>query len=109
MKASGTSIIVSISVASAALCFGPLWWFIADGQAGGGTIPTASAVAFSVWLGWTWIATFVVAFWFARWRALWLLFLPPFALVWPAMWVFYGHACDLFGRCGSLFGLISRS
>lgn len=98
----------SIVVAAVAFFLGPLRWIIADTRFGGGTVPNADAVALSVWLGWLWVGTFVTALYFRGWRAVWLLFAAPFALLWPAMWIFVGHACDLLGRCGSLMGLISE-
>src|SRR5438477_281430 len=65
------------------------WWDVPDGQ----------SIALSIRLGWIWIAIFLGSLFFAKWRALWLLILAPFALYWPAMWIFVAHACDLLGRC----------
>jgi hypothetical protein len=88
-------ILGALIVALIAFCQGPLSWLL---FAGGGDVPNSSGIAISVWLGWTWIATFVAAICALRWRALWLLVAAPFALYWPGMWVFVAHACDLFGR-----------
>jgi hypothetical protein len=97
MKRPSWWIVVSIAVAVLAFYIGPLQWFIGNR---GNDIPSINAVARSVWLGWLWIGTFVAALYFRRWRALWLLFAAPFALYWPAMWIFVAHVCDLLGRCG---------
>jgi hypothetical protein len=74
------------SIIDAAVAF---WWDVPDGQ----------SIALSIRLGWIWIAIFLGSLFFAKWRALWLLILAPFALYWPAMWIFVAHACDLLGRC----------
>jgi hypothetical protein len=89
-------IIASIVATAVAFWWGPLRFII---YAGPGDVPTSHAVALSVWLGWIWIAIFLGSLFFAKWRALWLPILAPFALYWPAMWIFVGHACDLLGRC----------
>lgn len=85
-----------LAVAAVAFYWGPLRFII---YAPPGYLPDDEALTVSVWLGWLWIAIFVGALYFARWRALWLLLAAPFALYWPAMWIFVGHACDLLGRC----------
>jgi hypothetical protein len=95
MRPSGW-IICSIIAAAVACWWGPLRFII---YAGPNDVPTGNSIALSVWLGWIWIATFLGSLFFEKWRALWLLILAPFALYWPAMWIFVGHACDLLGRC----------
>ena len=79
-----------------ALWWGPIRFLL---YALPGDVPDGEAVAVSVWLGWIWIAIFVGALYFVRWRGLWLLPSAPFALYWPAMWIFVAHGCDLLGRC----------
>ena len=93
---SGGWIVCSIIAATVAFWWGPLRFII---YAGPNDVPTGQSIALSVWLGWFWIATFVGSLFFGRLRALWLLILAPFALYWPAMWIFVGHACNLLGRC----------
>jgi hypothetical protein len=94
-----------IVVAITAFGTGPLLWFLLES---GNDIPSSNNVALSIWLGWIWIGTFVAALFARGRRALWLLIAAPFALYWPAMWIFAGHACDPLGRCGSFMGLISN-
>lgn len=89
-------IVAAIAAALLAFWWGPLRFIL---YAPSGYVPDSPALEVSVWLGWAWIAIFVAALYFVRWRALWLLLLAPFALYWPAMWIFVGHGCDLLGRC----------
>jgi len=89
-------IIGSIVAAAVAFWCGPLRFIV---YAGPNDVPDGQSIAFSIWFGWIWIAIFLGCLFFAKWRALWLLILAPFALYWPAMWIFVGHACDLLGRC----------
>jgi hypothetical protein len=97
MKPANGLIVVSIAVAAVAFLWGPLRWFL---YAGSNDIPDSYNLARSVWLGWTWIGTFGTTLLICKWRALWLLLAAPFALYWPAMWIFIGHACDMVGHCG---------
>jgi hypothetical protein len=89
--------IIAGSIAALVACWwGPLRFLL---YAPPGYLPDGDAITISVWLGWLWIAIFAGALYFVRWRALWLLPLAPFALYWPAMWIFVAHGCDLIGRC----------
>jgi hypothetical protein len=85
-----------IAVAAVAFYWGPLRWLL---YAPPGYVPDGYMVTISIWLAWIWIAIFIGAVAFARWRALWLVLVAPFALYWPAMWIFVGRACDFLGRC----------
>ena len=89
-------ILAATIAALVALWWGPLRWFI---FAPPGYVPDGQNIEISIWLGWAWIAIFVGALAFLRWRALWLLLVAPLALYWPAMWIFVAHGCDLLGRC----------
>ena len=97
MRRTSGWIIGAVAVAAVAFYWGPVRWFVYDS---GNDVPNSETVAVSIWLGWLWIAIFIGAACFARSRALWLLLAAPFALYWPAMWIFVGHGCDLLGRCG---------
>ncbi len=96
MRRTSAWIFGGIAVAGVALYWGPLRWLI---YAPPGYVPDGNTITISIWLGWLWIAIFIGAVCFVRWRALWLLLVAPFALYWPSMWIFVGRACDLFGRC----------
>jgi hypothetical protein len=85
-----------VSTSILAFLVGPVRWII---FARGNGLPNASSLTLCVWLGWLWIALFALACVQSPRRSLWLLLGAPFALWWPAMWIFNSHACSLIGNC----------
>ena len=92
------SVLVTVSYFLAAVSF--LLIPILQMLAGPNDVPEGGWPIFLViWIGWAWLATFFLAGYRHRFRALWLAIGTPFALYFPVLFVAMMTHCRFYGAC----------
>jgi hypothetical protein len=95
MKLTSTPIMASIAVAGIGFVLGaPFYLVFRDTNVEVGI----AAMNATIWLGWLWIITFLVAAYTDGWRSLWLLLVAPLALGWPSFLIL-SPICHPWGGC----------